>query len=284
MNLHGYLARERIFYGSDEGTITNIYLYGAKIRVADRHRIAIERGTHFQGLLLVLSTVQILPCTPTRFLGAEDPEGVRQLPTPASASHAETGVGLATVVQAHGRFAATQNLQAVPPTVDLAINHSTSSIHPIVSKVEIRKEGQDGRAPPAPYMTNDNLGVLLKTLTRPVDRRHRHLRSGHPACGSAGADVLQRHRHHPRRNKAQIMSGVADQDAVLHPGCGRWRWRAPRSRVASCMLQHRRARVSGRRRRAACRAVNLTFNSFRVASSPRSALQRGKVLDVVRIS
>ena len=38
------------------------------------------------------------------------------------------------------------------------INHSTSSIHPIASKIEIRKEGKLGRVYyPAPFMTNDNL-------------------------------------------------------------------------------------------------------------------------------
>jgi len=52
-----------------------------------------------------------------------------------------------------------QNLQAIPPTGSISyINGSTSSIHPIVSKIEIRKEGKIGRVYyPAPYMTNDNL-------------------------------------------------------------------------------------------------------------------------------
>jgi len=52
-----------------------------------------------------------------------------------------------------------QNLQAVPPTGSISyINNSTSSIHPIASKVEIRKEGKLGRVYyPAPYLTNDNL-------------------------------------------------------------------------------------------------------------------------------
>ena len=52
-----------------------------------------------------------------------------------------------------------QNLQAVPPTGSISyINNSTSSIHPIVSKIEIRKEGKIGRVYyPAPYMDNDNL-------------------------------------------------------------------------------------------------------------------------------
>ncbi|HGH6047610.1 TPA: ribonucleotide-diphosphate reductase subunit alpha, partial [Vibrio mimicus] len=52
-----------------------------------------------------------------------------------------------------------RNLQAVPPTGSISyINYSTSSIHPITAKIEIRKEGQVGRVYyPAPYMTNDNL-------------------------------------------------------------------------------------------------------------------------------
>ena len=60
-------------------------------------------------------------------------------------------------VRVHGMYNA--YLQAVPPTGSISyINHSTSSIHPIVSKIEIRKEGKIGRVYyPAPYMTNDNL-------------------------------------------------------------------------------------------------------------------------------
>ena len=50
-------------------------------------------------------------------------------------------------------------LQAVPPTGSISyINDSTASIHPIASKIEIRKEGRLGRVYyPAPEMTNDNL-------------------------------------------------------------------------------------------------------------------------------
>ena len=57
----------------------------------------------------------------------------------------------------HGIY--NQNLQAVPPTGSISyINNSTSSIHPVPAKIEIRKEGKLGRVYyPAPYMTNDNL-------------------------------------------------------------------------------------------------------------------------------
>ncbi len=60
-------------------------------------------------------------------------------------------------VQRYGIY--NQNLQAVPPTGSISyINHSTSSIHPVAAKIEIRKEGKIGRVYyPAPYMTNENL-------------------------------------------------------------------------------------------------------------------------------
>jgi ribonucleoside-diphosphate reductase alpha chain len=69
----------------------------------------------------------------------------------------EDWLALKASVQEHGIY--NQNLQAVPPTGSISyINNSTSSIHPIVSKIEIRKEGKLGRVYyPAPFMTNENL-------------------------------------------------------------------------------------------------------------------------------
>src|SRR6187431_1117373 len=51
MNLHGYLARERIHYGSEEGVdFTNIYFYTVLYHaLRASNRIAIERGAHFKG-------------------------------------------------------------------------------------------------------------------------------------------------------------------------------------------------------------------------------------------
>ena len=51
-----------------------------------------------------------------------------------------------------------QHLQAIPPTGSISyINHSTSSIHPIAAKIEIRKEGKLGRVYyPAYGLTNEN--------------------------------------------------------------------------------------------------------------------------------
>ncbi len=51
MNLHGYLARERIHYGSEEGIdFTNIYFYTVLYHaLRASNRIAIERGSKFGG-------------------------------------------------------------------------------------------------------------------------------------------------------------------------------------------------------------------------------------------
>ncbi len=67
------------------------------------------------------------------------------------------GAQLRDDVMAHGLY--NRNLQAVPPTGSISyINNSTSSIHPIVAKIEIRKEGKIGRVYyPAAFMNNDNL-------------------------------------------------------------------------------------------------------------------------------
>src|SRR5664279_3571782 len=51
MNLHGYLARERIHYGSEEGIdFTNIYFYTVLFHaLRESNQLSIERGTRFKG-------------------------------------------------------------------------------------------------------------------------------------------------------------------------------------------------------------------------------------------
>ena len=162
MNLHGYLARERIFYGCEEGIdFTNIYFYTvlfhalrASNTIADRARRGLRR---LRGLEVRVGRVlrQVHGCR----RGCRRPRRSRSCsPTPACTSRRRrTGTELKASVQEHGIY--NQNLQAVPPTGSISyINNSTSSIHPIASKIEIRKEGKLGRVYyPAPFMTNDNL-------------------------------------------------------------------------------------------------------------------------------
>ncbi|MFL4293210.1 class 1b ribonucleoside-diphosphate reductase subunit alpha [Enterobacter asburiae] len=163
MNLHGYLAREGIAYGSPEGLdFTNLYFYTITWHALHTSMmLARERNQRFAGF------------EQSRYASGEyfsqylegdwqpKTEKVREL-------FARAGITLPTRemwqqlrddVMRYGIY--NQNLQAVPPTGSISyINHATSSIHPIVSKIEIRKEGKTGRVYyPAPFMTNENLAL-----------------------------------------------------------------------------------------------------------------------------
>ncbi|MBY2945143.1 class 1b ribonucleoside-diphosphate reductase subunit alpha [Rhizobium leguminosarum] len=161
MNLHGYLARERIFYGSEEGVdFTNIYFYTVTYHaIRASNLLAVERGASFKGFenskyasgdYFDKYTDRLWEPATERVKALFETSGIH-IPTQ------EDWVALKKAVMASGLY--NQNLQAVPPTGSISyINHSTSSIHPIVSKIEIRKEGKIGRVYyPAPFMTNDNL-------------------------------------------------------------------------------------------------------------------------------
>jgi ribonucleoside-diphosphate reductase alpha chain len=161
MNLHGYLARERIFYGSEEGIdFTNIYFYTVTYHaIRASNRLAVERGQSFKGFenSKYASGEYFDKYTDREWLPAT--EKVRDLFEKAGIAipTQEDWKILKQEVMASGLY--NQNLQAVPPTGSISyINHSTSSIHPIVSKIEIRKEGKIGRVYyPASYLSNDNL-------------------------------------------------------------------------------------------------------------------------------
>ncbi|UVD99554.1 class 1b ribonucleoside-diphosphate reductase subunit alpha [Pectobacterium parvum] len=161
MNLHGYLAKERIFYGTEEAVdFTNIYFYTVAFHaIRASNALAIERNQRFSGFELS-----------TYATGEYFDKYIEQIWEPTTARARELfeqasihiptqqdWAALRESVIAHGIY--NQNLQAVPPTGSISyINHSTSSIHPIVSRIEIRKEGKIGRVYyPAPYMNNDNL-------------------------------------------------------------------------------------------------------------------------------
>jgi ribonucleoside-diphosphate reductase alpha chain len=161
MNLHGYLAREGVYYGSEEGIdFTNIYFYTVLYHaLRASNRIAIERGSHFKGFEKSKYATGEFFDKYTEQAWEPKTDKVRQLFADADIRipTQDDWRRLKESVAAHGIY--NQNLQAVPPTGSISyINHSTSSIHPIVSRVEIRKEGKIGRVYyPAPYMTNDNL-------------------------------------------------------------------------------------------------------------------------------
>ncbi|WP_336777985.1 class 1b ribonucleoside-diphosphate reductase subunit alpha [Pantoea sp. USHLN256] len=163
MNLHGYLAREGMAYGSEEALdFTNLYFYCVTYyAVRTSNLLAQEHQKSFDGF------------AESQYAnGKYFDKYVEQAWQPRTARvaqlFADAGIALPSqadwqalreAVMQHGLY--NQNLQAIPPTGSISyINHATSSIHPIVSRIEIRKEGKTGRVYyPAPFMTNDNLDL-----------------------------------------------------------------------------------------------------------------------------
>src|SRR5690606_13617270 len=138
---HGYLARERIHYGSDEGIdFTNMYFYTVAYHaIAASNRLAIERGQAFGGFeestyatgeyFTKYTDQEWKPATQRVARLFEDADVA--IPTQ------EDWAALQRSVMEHGLY--NQNLQAVPPTGSISyINNSTSSIHPVPAKIEIR--------------------------------------------------------------------------------------------------------------------------------------------------
>lgn len=160
MNLHGYLGREQIHYGSPE-SIDFVSSYFAAITfhalrtsnlLAIKNKASFEgfeHSTYATGAFFDKYTNQdwlpVMPESKNLF----DKAGI-SLPSRSD------WVELKELVVEYGLW--NRNLQAVPPTGSISyINNSTSSIHPIASAIEIRKEGQIGRVYyPAPNLTSEN--------------------------------------------------------------------------------------------------------------------------------
>jgi len=160
MNLHGYFGKERMHYGDEESVdFTNIYFYTVLFHALSASaRLAKEKGSAFEGFekskyatgefFDKYTNQDWLPKT-DKVAGIFKEANI-QIPTQKDWEE------LKVFVAKHGIY--NQNLQAVTPTGSISyINNSTSSIHPIASQIEIRKEGLMGRVYyPAPFLTNDN--------------------------------------------------------------------------------------------------------------------------------
>ena len=161
MNLHGYLGKEHIHYGSEEALdFTNIYFYtvvyhalrASNLLAKEKGEtfVNFENSTYASGEFFDKYTEQEWKPVTARAAELFEKNGI-QIPTQ------DDWKKLKKSVMKHGIY--NQNLQAVPPTGSISyINNSTSSIHPIASKIEIRKEGKLGRVYyPAPYLNNENM-------------------------------------------------------------------------------------------------------------------------------
>ena len=160
MNLHGYFGKEEMYYGDEESIdFTNIYfltvLYYA---LKASNKIAIETKSPFDGFKKSKYADGSFFDKYTQQKWEPATEKVSQIFKDAKIRIPKTKdwEELKASVMEHGIY--NQNLQAVPPTGSISyINNSTSSIHPIASQIEIRKEGKLGRVYyPAPFLTNDN--------------------------------------------------------------------------------------------------------------------------------
>ena len=161
MNLHGYLGKERIHYGSEEALdFTNIYFYTVLYHALKASaNIAKEKGQAFDNFEnSTYATGEYFE----KYISQEWKPATKRVAKLFAKAEIEIPTQkdwtkLKAFVKAHGIY--NQNLQAVPPTGSISyINNSTSSIHPIASKIEIRKEGKLGRVYyPAPFLANDNM-------------------------------------------------------------------------------------------------------------------------------
>uniref|UniRef100_UPI00234BF6EF class 1b ribonucleoside-diphosphate reductase subunit alpha n=1 Tax=Providencia sp. PROV024 TaxID=2949758 RepID=UPI00234BF6EF len=161
MNLHGYLAREHIHYGSEEALdFTNIYFYCVTYyALKTSNQLARERKTAFVGFEHSTYASGEYFDKYINNLWLPKTQNVQELfrRSGIEIPSREDWLALKQSIMTHGIY--NQNLQAIPPTGSISyINNSTSSIHPIVSRIEIRKEGKIGRVYyPAPFMDNKNL-------------------------------------------------------------------------------------------------------------------------------
>jgi ribonucleoside-diphosphate reductase alpha chain len=161
MNLHGYFGKEKMHYGDEESIdFTSVYfmtiLYNALKASNEMAKETKDPFDNFENSSYASGEFF------NKYIGGEwgpktdkvqgifDAAGIK---IPGDFEWTE----LRASVMEHGIY--NQNLQAVPPTGSISyINNSTSSIHPIAAKIEIRKEGKLGRVYyPAPFLTNDNM-------------------------------------------------------------------------------------------------------------------------------
>src|SRR6476620_4186462 len=128
MNLHGYLARERVHYGSEEGLdFTNIYFYSVVFHaVRASNLLAIQTGQTFGGFEKSKYASGEFFDKYTEQEWVPQTEKVAELFKNIHIPTQDDWRELKASVMEHGIY--NQNLQAVPPTGSISyINNSTSS-------------------------------------------------------------------------------------------------------------------------------------------------------------
>ena len=162
MNLHGFLAREHIHYDSPEAVdFANLYAYAVNYEsIVASNKIAIERGEVFDGFekskyadgtYFDKYIAKDWSVPETSKVAELFKKSTIHIPTP------QDWKNLREKVMEYGLYNGYR--QAYAPNGSTSyIFDCTSSIHPIVSPIEIRKEGKLGRVYyPAPYLSDETL-------------------------------------------------------------------------------------------------------------------------------
>ena len=165
MNWHGALGDLGIEYGSPE-SLHILDRYMARVTWAAMlasTQIAREHGQHawFDGCEYDTGAWFERVAYPKCEEFGDDLEIMPGLTAPTR----DEWDALRVEISKHGM--ANAYLQAIPPTGSISyINNSTSSIHPVASGVEIRKEGRLGRVYyPQPHLTNENAHLFVSAST-----------------------------------------------------------------------------------------------------------------------
>ena len=164
MNLHGYLGKAGIAYDSVEA-LDFVRLYFATVNyhsIMASNKLAQEHGEVYDGFWQsTYATGEYFEPYVNDVWEAKTKK-VRQIiaETGLVVPSAQDWVILRNLVKSHGLFNAYR--LAVPPTGSISyVNNSTSSIHPIAAKIEVRKEGKLGRVYyAAPHMTDENMHLF----------------------------------------------------------------------------------------------------------------------------
>lgn len=162
MNLHGFFGHNRVHYDSPEA-IELTDLFFATVRywaIKTSCRIAQETGETFETFKeSKYYTGEVFEPYIARDWSDIKHAKTRELLNKFhfSIPNAADWQTLADDVKLYGMY--NQNLLAIAPTGSISyVNNATASIHPIVSRVEARKEGALGRVYyPASMMTNENI-------------------------------------------------------------------------------------------------------------------------------
>ena len=243
MNLHGYLAREHVHYGSEEGLdFTNIYFYTVLFHAlrASNH-IAIERGQAVRRVRGLDVRVAASSSTSTSTgVGARRPRRSRScsrgmhIPTQEDWTALKASDPAARHLQPEPAGRAADRLDLVHQQLDV--------VDP-PDRVEDRDpQGRQARSRLLPGAVHDERQprVLPGRLRDRLREGHRHVRRGHAARrpGPVADAVLQGHRvRRATSTRRRSTPGARASRRSTTSACGRWRSRARTCPSASrCML------------------------------------------------